>query len=159
MSTIGKELGKNVNHETESIIGAFGLEQRDEELQKAYNEVKSLAFVAHVRDENPAEAVVTAILDRYSGDPKAACVLSMIVARGMPYELERKPLIDEIKEAVVGGPATCYSEALIAALKALPDSSSVEDHIRASVLVGQHSVDWVSAADDPLAELLRSLSE
>jgi len=158
MSKLGKELGKIADHNNDSIPAVFGLEARDDELRQAFEEVKIAGFEVFKTGANPVDTMVSGIVERYGDDPKAAVTLACILARGMPFDVDHVPVVEEIKQAVYG--TSRYSESLVEGLKALPEGATVEDHVRAALLIGKNAQQWATAGDaDPLMALLRRISE
>ena len=158
MSKLGKELGKIADHNNDTIPAAFGLESRGSELEAAFNEVKIACFEVYKTGANPVDTMVSGIVERYGDDPKAAVTLACILAKGMPFEVDHVPVVDEIKQAVYG--TSRYSESLVEGLKVLPEDATVEDHVRAALLIGNHAHQWATDGDaDPLMALLRRMSE
>ena len=158
MSKIGEELEKIADHNNDSIPAVFGLESRDAELEAAFNEVKLAGFEVYTTGANPVDTMVSGIVERYGDDPKAAVTLACILARGMPFDVDHVPVVEEIKQAVYG--TSRYSESLVEGLKALPEGATVEDHVRAALLIGKNAQQWATDGDaDPLMALLRHMSE
>ena len=158
MSKLGKELEKIADHNNDSIPAVFGLESRDSELEAAFNEVKLAGFEVYKTGANPVDTMVSGIVERYGDDPKAAVTLACILARGMPFDVDHVPVVAEIKQAVYG--TSRYSESLVEGLKALPEGATVEDHVRAALLIGKNAHQWATDGDaDPLMALLRHMSE
>jgi len=158
MSKLGKELEKIADHNCDSIPRVFGLESRDDELRQAFEEVKIAGFEVFKTGANPVDTMVSGIVERYGDDPKAAVTLACVLARGMPFDVDHVPVVEEIKQAVYG--TARYSESLVEGLKALPEDATVEDHVRAALLIGKNAHQWATDGDaDPLMALLRHMSE
>jgi hypothetical protein len=158
MSKLGKELEKIADHNNDSIPAVFGLESRDDELRQAFEEVKLAGFEVYTTGANPVDTMVSGIVERYGDDPKAAVTLACILARGMPFDVDHVPVVEEIKQAVYG--TSRYSESLVEGLKALPEGATIEDHVRAALLIGKNAQRWATDGDaDPLMALLRHMSE
>ena len=158
MSKLGKELEKIADHNNDSIPAVFGLESREAELEQAFEEVKLAGFEVYKTGANPVDTMVSGIVERYGDDPKAAVTLACILAKGMPFEVDHVPVVEEIKQAVYG--TSRYSESLVEGLKALPEGATVEDHVRAALLIGKNAQQWATDGDaDPLMALLRHMSE
>ena len=162
MSKLGKELEKIADHNNDSIPAVFGLEARDAELRQAFEEVKLAGFEVFKSGANPVDTMVSGIVERYGDDPKAAVTLACVLAKGMPFEVDLEvdhvPVVTEIKQAVYG--TSRYSESLVEGLKALPDNATIEDHVRAALLIGKNACQWATDGDaDPLMALLRHMSE
>jgi len=158
MSKLGEELGKIADHNNDSIPAVFGLESRDSEIEAAFDELKLAGFEVYKTGGNPVDTMVSGIVERYGDEPIAAVTLACVLAKGMPFDVDHVPVVAEIKQAVYG--TSRYSESLVEGLKALPENATVEDHVRAALLIGKNAHQWATDGDaDPLMALLRRMSE